>query len=276
MSWLKEVMGTEKPIIAMCHLLALPGDPHYDKQKGMSWVVEKAAEDLEALQAGGVDAVMFSNEFSLPYLTSVKPETIAAMARIIGELLPDIKVPYGVNVLWDPFASVDLAVATGAQFVREIFTGVYASDFGLWNTNCGEVIRHQYFLGAEKVRLLFNIVPEAAMYLAQRNIGDIARSTVFNCQPDALCVSGLVAGSATDESVLAKVKETVQNVVVFANTGCREDTIGKILSIADGAVVGTTFKYNGDFKNHVDVNRVKAFMHRVHEFRGSRVTMKGC
>ena len=65
MSWLKEVIGTEKAIIAMCHMQAMPGDPYYDKEKGMKMVVEKAKQDLEALQEGGVDAVMFSNEFSL-------------------------------------------------------------------------------------------------------------------------------------------------------------------------------------------------------------------
>ena len=44
---------------------------------------------------------MFSNEYSLPYLTEVKRETVAAMGRIIGELQPYITVPYGVNVLWE-------------------------------------------------------------------------------------------------------------------------------------------------------------------------------
>ena len=113
----------------------------------------------------GVDAVMFSNEASLPYLTEVEPITYVTMARVIGELRCEIKVPYGVNVLWDPKASIDLAMATGAQFVREIFSGVYASDFGLWNTNCGQVVRHQHAIHAEHVKLLFNIVPEAASYL---------------------------------------------------------------------------------------------------------------
>ena len=84
MSWLKEVLGTEKAIIAMCHLQAMPGDPYYDREKGMEWVLEKAREDVEALQEGGVDAIMFSNEYSLPYLTRVRCETVAAMARIIG------------------------------------------------------------------------------------------------------------------------------------------------------------------------------------------------
>lgn len=97
MSWLKEVIGTEKAIISMLHLQAMPGDPYYNKEKGIKWVVEKAREDLDALQEGGVDAIMFSNEYSLPYLTEVKRETVAAMGRIIGELQPYITVPYGVN-----------------------------------------------------------------------------------------------------------------------------------------------------------------------------------
>lgn len=270
MSWLKTVIGTEKAIISMLHLQAMPGDPYYDKEKGMKWVVEKAKQDLDALQEGGVDAIMFSNEYSLPYLTDVKRETVAAMGRVIGELKPYISIPYGVNVLWDPKASLDLAAAVDAKFIREIFTGVYASDFGLWNTNCGEVIRHQKEIGADQVKLLFNIVPEAARYLADRDMRQIAKSTVFNCRPDALCVSGLTAGSPTDMSLLKEVKEEVKDTVVFANTGCRKETIEGLLGIADGAVVATTFKYDGKFENQVDQKRVKEFMDVVKSFRGGK------
>ena len=92
----------------MCHLRALPGDPLYDKNGGMERVVEQARQELLALQDGGVDAVMFSNEFSLPYLTDVRNVTVAAMARVIGELKSDIRIPYGVNVLWDPRKSRDI------------------------------------------------------------------------------------------------------------------------------------------------------------------------
>src|SRR5512137_401723 len=135
-TWIEDLFGTKKPVIAMCHLGALPGDPYYDTEKGMQGVLEWAHKDLLALQNGGVDAVMFSNEFSLPYLTRVHTVTVAAMARIIGELLNEIRIPFGVNVLWDPSASLDLAAATGASFVREVFSGVYASYFGLWNPDC--------------------------------------------------------------------------------------------------------------------------------------------
>ena len=267
MGWLRDVFKVKKPIIAMCHFQALPGDPRYNHEKGMAWVVEKARADLIALQRGGVDGVMFSNEFSLPYLTKVEPITYAAMARIIGELKREISIPHGINVLWDPIASIDLAMITDAFFVREIFTGIYASDFGIWNTNCGEAVRHQYRIGAQKVKLLFNIVPEAAVYMGNRKIEDIARSTVFNNLPDALCVSGLTAGAETDSSTLKSVKAVVGDTPVFANTGVRLSNVEEQLAIADGAVTGTTFKKDGIFFNPVDEERVKVFMDKVKEFR---------
>ncbi len=260
MSWMNEMFGVSKPIIAMCHMPALPGDPGYDSEKGLDWVVESARRDLRALQDGGVDAVMFSNEASLPYLTQVEPITYVTMARVIGELRAEIKVPFGVNVLWDPKASIDLAMATGARFVREIFTGIYASDFGLWNTNCGEVVRHRHAIHADHVKLLFNIVPEAAVYMGHREVGDIARSTVFNNRPDALCVSGLTAGIASSAETLRLVKEAVTGTPVLANTGVRPENIREQLRIADGAITGTTFKRDGYIWNEVDVRRVREFM----------------
>lgn len=266
-NWLQELFGVSKPIIAMCHLEALPGDPDYDAERGLEWVLQRAREDLHALQQGGVDAVMFSNEASLPYLTKVEAITPITMARIVGELLAEIEIPFGINVLWDPKASIDVAVATGAHFVREIFTGVYASDFGLWNTNFGKVARHQQRINGEDIRLLFNIVPESAVYLAPRDIADIARSTVFNNRPDALCVSGLTAGKETSVETLHVVKDAVPDVPVLANTGVRLANVAEQLAIADGAVVGTTFKEDSYIWNPIDAQRVKAFMDKVRTVR---------
>lgn len=265
--WIKELFGVEKPIIGMCHMRAMPGDPQYAADKGLEWVFEQARVEMLALQEGGVDGILFSNEFSLPYLTKVEVITVASMAAIIGEMKREIKIPYGVNVLWDPRASIDLAMATGAQFVREIFTGVYASDFGLWNTNVGEVIRHQHTVNADHVRLFFNIVPESAAYLGGRQIADIARSTVFNNRPDALCVSGLTAGVETSAQTLKLVKEVVPDTPVFANTGVKLENIDEQLKVADGAVIGTAFKQDGNTWNPIDIQRVKVITEKARELR---------
>ena len=266
-NWMQELFHVEKPIIAMCHLQPLPGDPYYDADGGMEKVMAAARADLLALQEGGVDGIMFSNEFSLPYLTKVEPITIAAMGWVIGSLHEEIRVPYGVNCLWDPIASLDLCVAVGGKFIREIISGVYASDFGLWNTNVGQTVRHQMAIGGEQIKLLFNIVPEAAQYLADRPIEEIARSTEFNNRPDAICVSGLTAGSETDTQVLSRVKASVKHTPILCNTGCNKDNIVRQLTHSDGAVCATTFKYDGVFENAVDESRVREFMDIVKEFR---------
>lgn len=268
MSWMEEMFHTAKPIIAMCHFPPMPGDPDYDAARGMDGVVARVRRDLHALQEGGVDAVMFSNEASLPYLTKVETITTVTMARVIGEIRSDIRVPFGVNVLWDGMASIDLAVATGALFVREIFSGVYASDFGLWNTNAGEVVRHRQRISGGAIRLLYNIAPEAAAYLGVRSLTDIARSTVFNDRPDAVLVSGLTAGVASSTTALREVKAAVPNTPVMANTGVRLENIEEQLAAADGAVVGTTFKRDGYIWNEVDPARVKSFMDKAKKVRG--------
>jgi membrane complex biogenesis BtpA family protein len=272
MHWLIEMFGQSKPIIGMCHFKPLPGDPNYDDSAGLEFVIDHARKDVIALQNGGVDAVMFSNEGSLPYLTEVESITVSCMARIIGELLSDLAIPFGVNVLWDSKASIDLAVATGAKFVREIFTGVYASDFGLWDTNAGEVARYRRRLGGQGIRLLFNIVPESAVYLGDRQIEEVARSTVFNTRPDALCVSGLTAGQETSSALLDRVKQAVPGTPLFANTGVRISNVRDQLSIADGAIVGTTFKHDENIWNEVDEGRVSEFMEKVREVRKSLET----
>lgn len=267
MNWLTTVFGVDKPVIGMCHLPALPGDPSYDEDLGMAGIVAHAEHEIRALQAGGIDGILISNEFSLPYLTKTEPITAAAMARVVGELRPMITVPYGINVLWDARASIDVAVATEASFVREIFTGVYASDFGLWNTNVGKLARHRRRVGASGIRLLFNIVPEAAAYLAARDLGDIAKSTVFDAKPDGLCVSGLTAGSSTDVRSLETVKRAAGSTPVIVNTGVNLETVETVLQVADGAIVGTYFKQDGIFENSVDQDRVARLMEQVQNLR---------
>lgn len=265
--WLGEIFTVKKPIIAMLHLAALPGDPGFDSISGIAAVVDRARAELATLQEGGVDGVLISNEFSRPYLTKTEPITAITMARVVGELLGDMAVPFGVDVLWDGSASIDLAVACGAQFAREIFTGVYASDFGLWTTNVGEVVRHRQRIGGSDVKLFFNIVPESAKYLTDRDLKSIAETTVFATLPNAICVSGLTAGAPTDTQAVAIVKEAAGDVPVFVNTGVRSQNVGEQLAVADGAIIGTYFKKDGVFENRADLARVKELMSAARDFR---------
>ncbi|QJP17231.1 BtpA/SgcQ family protein [Starkeya sp. ORNL1] len=257
----------KKVVIAMAHIGALPGAPLYDADGGLDKLVEGVLADIEKLQAGGVDAIMFGNENDRPYVFKAAPEGVAAMSAIVQAVKPSLKVPFGVNYLWDPQASVAIGAVTGASFVREIFTGLFASDMGLWEPNCAEAARLRHNLGRDDMKLLFNINAEFAHSLDQRPIELRARSAVFSSLADAILVSGPLTGQPADQSHLRSVAETVKDVPVFANTGVNIDNVRDILSLASGVVIGTHFKVDGNTWNAVDAGRVARFMDVVNKLR---------
>jgi membrane complex biogenesis BtpA family protein len=257
----------KKVIIAMAHIGALPGSPNYDPKGGVQKLIDDVMEDIRALQEGGVDAIMFGNENDRPYELKAPPEGIAAMTAIVQAAKAELKVPFGVNYLWDPTASVAIGAATGASFVREIFTGVFASDMGVWAPDCATPARLRAKLGRTDMKMLFNINAEFAHSLDQRPIELRARSAVFSSLADAILVSGPLTGQPVDQSGLRKVCETVTDVPVFANTGVNKDNVADILSCASGVVIGTHFKYDGNTWNKVEPARVKRFMDVVNAIR---------
>ena len=91
---LEERFGTAKPVIAMVHFPGLPGRPRHDRDAGRTRLLDVVGRDLDVLQDAGVDAVLFCNEADIPYQLTVGPEIPAAMASVIGELHPSIRVPF--------------------------------------------------------------------------------------------------------------------------------------------------------------------------------------
>lgn len=265
--WTKDLFGVEKPIIALLHLDALPGDPGFCGS--MDTVLEHARHDLKALQDGGVDGILIANEFSLPYQPVADIAVVSAMAYIIGKLRDEIGVPFGVNVVKNPIATIDLGAATGASFGRSCFSGAYMGEYGIYTSNSGEAVRHRKALGVENMKLLFKVNPEADTYLVQRDIQVVANSIMFGGFADGLCVSGAAAGSEPDDVILKKVHDTAmkKGVPVFCNTGCNHENVREKLQFCDGVCMGSAFKKAGIFNERVDVKRVKDLMDIVKDIR---------
>ena len=263
-----EFLGDKKKaVVAMAHIGALPGTPLFDADGGMSKLIDDVARDVEALQGGGVDAIMFGNENDRPYVFDAPKSGVAAMTAVVSAIKPMLKVPFGVNYLWDPEASVSIAAATGARFVREIFTGVFASDMGVWEPKCAKALQLRRNLGRPDLKLLFNINAEFAHSLDQRPVELRARSAVFSSLADAILVSGPITGQPAETSALKAVCETIRDVPVFANTGVNIDNVAEIMSLASGCIIGTHFKHDGITWNSVDPARVKRFMDKVNSLR---------
>jgi predicted TIM-barrel enzyme len=56
---------------------------------------------------------MFGNENDRPYVFKASLEGVSAMSAVVQAAKAILKVPFGVNYLWDPNASVAIGAATG-------------------------------------------------------------------------------------------------------------------------------------------------------------------
>lgn len=259
-STVEQLFGNGKPIIAMAHLPALPGTPLYDERGGPSAIVEAVRRDVAILLEAGVDAILFCNENDRPYQLEAGPEGVAMMARVVAECRPT-SIPFGVDYLWDPIAAMAIAAATGASFIREVVTGTYESDMGLWSPDAGALLRYRRRLDARHIAVFMNITPEFASTLGSRSIASVARSAVVSSLADAILVSGPMAGCEPDEIALAEARSAVDpSIPVLMNTGAKSTNIASMLAIADGCIVGSDLKVDGHTWNPVDPARVRRFV----------------
>jgi uncharacterized protein len=264
---LKDLFGVEKPVVAMAHLPPLPGTPLYDEVGGANAIVESVARDVEILTRSGFDGIMFCNEGDRPYQLKATFEGVATMARVVAEVAPRDR-PFGVDYLWDPEAALAVAAVSGASFIREVATGVYESDMGLWAPDAGKLLRYRRQLNAQHVAVFMNITPEFGSSLGTRDIATTARSVSVSSLADAILVSGPMAGAEpTLEAVGAAKRGCGDGTPVFANTGVKSTNVKDFLAVADGAIVGSDLKVDGGTWNPVDPGRASRFMDEVRSVR---------
>jgi uncharacterized protein len=270
MDALERIFGTDKPVIAMLHFPGLPGRPLHDVAAGPARLLDVLGRDLAVLQEAGVDGLLFCNEADYPYQLKVGPEIPAAMAAAIGTLRSEVRVPFGVNILWDALASLALARATGASFVREVLTGVYESDLGMIEPHIGEIAGYRTMIGAGNVALFDNILPEFASAIGSRGVAERAKGAAF-LGMDAILISGPAAGVSFEMSDLRTAKSAAPSTPVIANTGVRAERMAEIFAVADGAIVGTSLKVDGITWNAVDRDRAMRLMDAARSARSRPV-----
>jgi membrane complex biogenesis BtpA family protein len=264
---LRTTFGVDKPVIAMAHIPPMPATPLYDAAGGPDAIVEAVRRDVAILVDGGVDAVMFCNEGDRPYQLRAGFEGVAMLSRVVTECRPS-SIPFGVDFLWDPRAALSVAAVTGASFIREVATGVYESDMGLWAPDAADLLRYRRTLDAEGVAVFMNVTPEFASPIGRRTTGQVARSVVVSSLADAILVSGPMAGSEPDLEAVREAKDAVAgDAPVLLNTGAKSTNIRAFLGVADGVIVGSDLKVDGYTWNPVDPARVEAFIAAAHAAR---------
>ncbi|HKO56358.1 MAG TPA: BtpA/SgcQ family protein [Thermoanaerobaculia bacterium] len=246
-----------RALFGMVHLRPLPGAPLF--AGSLDDVIEAALVDARALRAGGADGIVFENFGDRPFFAArVPPSTVAAMTRAIVEVVREVRLPFGVNVLRnDASSAIAIAAATGAAFIRvNVHTGAMLTDQGIIEGEAAETLRLRASL-APDVAIFADHFVKHAVPLAPLDAVQAAKDLRLRGLADALIVSGTETGVAPDAARLAMLRNAVPDAPLIIGSGLTADNTG-VFAEADGAIVGTSVKEGGDVERPVDAARVAA------------------
>ncbi|MDF9824743.1 membrane complex biogenesis BtpA family protein [Breznakia sp. PF5-3] len=244
-------------VFAMIQPSPLPGSYRHDS-KTIDEIVEEVLKETQMVVDNGFDGVILQNMNDMPIKQIASPEAIAYMSRIgyeIKQKYPSLTL--GVLLNWDGVASLAVADAIGADFVRveHLFTGASVTSAGILQAQCVEIanIRKRT---KSKIPVYVDIQEVHGVALGAKPMEDAAWEAVHEAFADGLFISG----KNVEESIqMAKaVRTKLPNTPMILGGGATGDNIYELLHYYDGVSVATWIK-NGDMKNNIDPQRAEIF-----------------
>lgn len=270
---IKRVFKKRKNIvIGALHLLPLPG---YRGFVSLENVMQKAKIDFNNFVKGGVDAVIVENNYDLPHRIKVEPETTASMTLVVSLLRQQAKIPIGVSVLWNDYkAALSIAKACGVKFIRvPVFVDKVSTSYGVVEGNSKDVINFRKEIKAEDILLLTDIHVKHSKLISNNTIEQSAMKAMKRGS-EAIIITGKWTADSPKVDDLERVRAVVGEFPIIVGSGANELNIRRLLSITNGAIVGTSLKDGKDdkrnvnirhHKNRISLQKVKAFMKKVNK-----------
>ena len=256
----EKIFGKKNPIIGVVHLLPLPTSARWGGN--LKTVIERAEHEATALAAGGVDGIIIENFFDAPFTKErVDPATVSAMTIVIDHIMNLVMLPIGINVLRnDARSALAIASCVGASFVRvNVYTGVMATDQGLIEGNAHEVQRYRREIGSD-IAIFADVLVKHARPLGTPNLTTAVKDTIERGLADAVILSGWATGLPPSVEDLELARSAANNTPVIVGSGANWENIGDLISCADGVIVASSLKRNGDIKETIDPSRVSQFV----------------
>ncbi|MEY5063183.1 MAG: hypothetical protein RLZZ112_1147 [Verrucomicrobiota bacterium] len=255
----------------MIHVGALPGTPA--GRDSLNQIVLRAVREAKAYRSVGIHGLMIENMHDTPYLKGgVGPEITAAMTAIAQAVKTEADFPVGIQILAGANREA-LAVALAARldFIRaEGFVFAHVADEGLIESCAADLLRYRREIGAAKVRIWADVKKKHSSHAITSDvaIGATAHAVEF-LRGDAVIVTGCFTGDAASQHELAEVKNSV-SLPVLLGSGVTTENLGDFFSLADGFIVGSEFKKDGDWSKDLNPARIRAFMRRHRQLAGRR------
>jgi len=262
-----------KPVIAMIHTGPSPGVPG---SRGVECAVERAVAEARLYAELGVDGLLVENMHDFPTVheRAMGPEVVAFMTRIACTVKRHVgRLPVGVQVLFQANrTALAVAHAAGCDFIRaEGWTHAHVSDKGIAEANAGEVLRYRKAIGADRIPVYADVRKKHAAHAwtADLTIAELAAAAEMH-RADGLVVTGSATGHAPDPDDLRAVVGAT-DLPVLIGSGLTAENFPDYVDLADGFIIGSAFKENGDWRAPVCEERVRRLIGAVEYARGQEV-----
>lgn len=260
----KQIFPNKKPILGMIHVSALPGTP----RSNGNWqnTIDLAVSEAIIYDNLGLDGIILENMHDVPYLNrKVGPEVTAAMSRLAFEVRRVTKLPLGLQILAGANKEA-LAVAKAAdfQFIRaEGFIFGHLADEGYMDGCSGQLLRYRKTIEAEHIAIIGDIKKKHSSHAvtADVTIAETAHAAEFFLS-DGVIISGRSTGLEADLDEIKSVKVACA-IPVLIGSGLNNKNISRYYNHADGFIVGSYFKKDGNWMKSLDEIRITEFMEIV-------------
>ena len=251
MNKLQKIFKKDKNIIiGAIHFPPLLG---YKGFPGFDIALQNALKDLDAFEKGGVDGVIFENNYDIPHKIFVDPEIITSMTFLISEALKVISVPFGVSVLWNDYrAALSIAKTCKAKFIRvPVFVYSVKTQYGKIIAQPEKITSFRQKIEALNIALFTDIHVKHAEMINKKTISESAKQAIEKGS-DALIITGKRTGDKPNMLDLKEARQMVGDFPLLIGSGTDENNVKSLFEYADGAIVSTSLKTGDKKKDEVN------------------------
>lgn len=266
-------MKTPRPLpnkflAAMIATRPLPGSPGYDGNDNK--IIKQTLSDLEFYKKTKVDSIILENDYDLPYIKPPLPqETIKLMTTIAREVRDRFDGPIGLQMLEAAnITSLEIAAKTDLDYIRvEAYVFAHVGGCGIIEGSAGKILRRRKELQAEHIKVFADVKKKHCSHSLTNDLDitdEIKQAELFLV--DGVIITGHFTGIQPDTNDLTKARNTT-NLPILIGSGMNSTNIKEYLKLADGFIVGSTFRKEGKFLEQIDPKRLQKFMDKFHEER---------
>jgi len=248
-------------LIGMIGLLPLPGSPLY---RGSRDAIEDVAlGNVVTYAEAGLDGILIENSGDLPYIKGPLPESdLELVTSIAKQARGMFNGSIGLQLLEARnLDALKLAALAGLDFIRvEGYVFAHVGGAGIIEGCAGELLRLRKQLAAESIQVFADVKKKHCSHAltSDLSIEDTVRQSEFFLA-DGIIVTGSRTGSAPACSDLTAVR-SVTALPVLIGSGMTATNIGEFFHAADGFIVGTDLRADGQYLNPLDPGRLNRFV----------------